>query len=101
MSIVSVMNAFLRPFARASRDAGDKHRQARDLQTLLLRSARLGYALLSHPCEWQFNHSSVVDGSPPAPGLLVVCSGLEKTSERDGRLLTAPIQVVRPAVVKI
>ncbi|KAH8899878.1 hypothetical protein GQ53DRAFT_835900 [Thozetella sp. PMI_491] len=99
MAIVSVMNTFLYPFIDVEPNAEDKHRQAKDLQAILLKTARLGYAIFSHPCEWYF--SNTADASRPTPGLLVVCPGLEKLSSKDGKTTAKPIQVVQPAVKKI
>ncbi len=68
------MNTFLHPFVKVGKDAEDRYSQARDLQNIIFRSTKLGYAIFSHPCEWSFNH--FVNSSQPTPGLLVVCSGL-------------------------
>ncbi|KFG79596.1 hypothetical protein MANI_022004 [Metarhizium anisopliae] len=78
-------------------DAGVARQQRAHLEAVIVECTRLGYVLLSHPCDWGF----VTDVASTKEGLhgLVVEAGLDKLSGQDGPPYSHPRTMVEPVAV--
>ncbi|KAB5580557.1 hypothetical protein GE09DRAFT_1168006 [Coniochaeta sp. 2T2.1] len=89
-SLANALDAFLAPFVLGP------DRQKSHLEAVIAECTKFGYVLLSQPSEWAFVH--VPDRLGQAA---VVCAGLVKLSDKDGRRYGSPFQVVAPKVVQV
>lgn len=89
-ALVTGLNAFLNAFVTKE----DRFHQESHLQDVVLECARFGYVVFSQPAEflWQFKSEG--------EGEIVVCPGLEKTSNNHGVDCTPEI-VATPELQKI
>ena len=92
--LANAMMSFLQPFVAPGAAQG----QAEHLQAVILECTKLGYVLFSQPSDWRFTHSAVAQ---PGVRFLVVCAGLLKLGNKDGRLYDAPQQVTAPVLVQV
>src|SRR5438874_2458415 len=91
-ALVEALNTFLGYFVPQEQ----ANQQSAHLQAVVLEFSKLGYVLLSHPCEWALRHS--VGQNPSA---IVVVAGLEKLSDKDGKRYALAQILVPPTVVQI
>lgn len=93
--LANSLDTFLGVFIET--DAGAARQQRAHLEAVIVECTRLGYVLLSHPCDWGF----VTDVASTKEGLhgLVVEAGLDKLSGQDGPLYSHPRTVVEPVAV--
>ncbi len=78
--------------------------QRNHLQAVIGETTKFGYVLLSQPSEWRFVHdaSSGQFQNQNQQGLVaVVCAGLVKVGDKDGKAFPVPQQVVAPSVVLV
>lgn len=78
------LNRFLEPFVL--RDRERSYEQESHLQQVLAECARFGYVLFSQPAEYRFDYG---DQGRPGGGI-VVCPGLERVSDEEGRRYATP-----------
>jgi hypothetical protein len=95
-SLANALDTFLAPFVL--KDESSRFQQKSHLQAVILECAKFGYVLLSQPSEWAFVHVLAPDWHGPTA---VVCAGLVKVGDRDGRRFGSPLQVVAPKGVQI
>ncbi|KID81682.1 hypothetical protein MGU_10989 [Metarhizium guizhouense ARSEF 977] len=93
--LAKVLNPFLRIFVET--DPGVIRQQGAHLEAVIVECTKLGYVLLSHPCDWGLV-TEVAQSKQGVTGL-VVEAGLEKLSDRDGPPYTRPRPVVEPVAV--
>ncbi|RKU45012.1 hypothetical protein DL546_003492 [Coniochaeta pulveracea] len=93
--LANTLDTFLIPFVHADHAAG-RYQQKSHLEAIILEVAKFGYTLLSQPSEWRFVYTT---GSPGRAA--VVCPGLVKVSDRDGRRYGEPRQIVAPRDVPL
>ena len=89
--VVSALNEFLQPFSTSPKE------QAGHLQDVVIEVTKLGYQLFSHPCDWAFEYAA----TNAEKRVMVVCPGLSKLSQRDGKRLGAPQILVQPSGIAI
>ncbi|KAB5536393.1 hypothetical protein GE09DRAFT_1176388 [Coniochaeta sp. 2T2.1] len=89
-SLANALDVFLAPFVLGP------DRQKSHLEAAIAECTKFGYVLLSQPSEWTFVH--VPDRLGQAA---VVCAGLVKLSNKDGRRYGSPFQVVAPKAVQL
>ncbi|KAK6853860.1 hypothetical protein PG995_010672 [Apiospora arundinis] len=85
------LNRFLEPFVVRGRELN--YEQENHLSQVLVECARFGYLLFSQPAEYRFNYDS-----HGRRGGVVVCPGLERVADGEGRqyskpqVLSAPVE---------
>lgn len=85
------LNRFLDPFVVRGRELN--YEQENHLSQVLAECARFGYLLFSQPAEYRFNYDS-----HGRRGGVVVCPGLERVADGEGRqyskpqVLSAPVE---------
>ena len=83
------LNRFLEPFVLCDRGLG--YEQESHLQQVLTECARFGYVLFSQPSEYRFDYDD-----QGRLGGFVVCPGLERVSDEEGRRYTTPQVLAAP-----
>ncbi|KID69035.1 uncharacterized protein G6M90_00g054020 [Metarhizium brunneum] len=93
--LAKALNPFLRIFVETDPDV--IRQQGAHLEAVIVECTKLGYVLLSHPCDWGL----VTKVAPNKQGVtgLVVEAGLEKLSDRDGPPYPRPRTVVEAVAV--
>ncbi|KAI1333539.1 hypothetical protein F5Y15DRAFT_404915 [Xylariaceae sp. FL0016] len=89
------LGRFLRPFVAGNRD--DMYEQENHLREVIVECAAFGYVLFSQPSEYhlRFDNGGRQNG-------IVVCPGLDRVSDEDGRRYPPPAQpIVAPTVEAI
>ncbi|KAI0096238.1 hypothetical protein GGR51DRAFT_568716 [Nemania sp. FL0031] len=90
-----LLNKFLEPFVSGDRE--DRYEQENNLREVIVECATFGYVLLSQPYGYRFRFESE-DG----PNTLVVCPGIDKLVDEEGRCYQPPLpQIVAPIVEAI
>ncbi|KAK8036256.1 hypothetical protein PG993_008870 [Apiospora rasikravindrae] len=95
--LTSALIEFLGPFICA--DEMSQTKQKSHLQAIAYECAKLGYVLLSQPCEWQFVYS--FSGQGKGTHSLVLHPGLQKMGGRAGEKYGVQKLVEAPVVAKI
>ncbi|KAI1828391.1 hypothetical protein F4861DRAFT_547470 [Xylaria intraflava] len=86
------LNRFLEPFV--SRDREERYEQENHLREVIVECATFGYVLFSQPAEYRFLFDD--DGGA---NTIVVCPGLDKIIDEEGRRYQPPVpRVVGPIV---
>jgi hypothetical protein len=93
--LVDALHTFLSPFVHADHAAG-RYQQKSHLEAVILEVAKFGCVLLSQPSEWKFVYTAGSQGRAA-----VVCPGLVKVSDRDGRRYSELRQVAAPKAVPL
>ncbi|KAI3337562.1 hypothetical protein HD806DRAFT_476990 [Xylariaceae sp. AK1471] len=89
------LNRFLEPFI--SRDREERYEQENHLREVIAECATFGYVLFSQPTEYRFRFDS--NGGL---NTIVVCPGLDKIIDGEGRRYQSPVpQIVAPVVESI
>ncbi|XXH04350.1 hypothetical protein Hte_010764 [Hypoxylon texense] len=89
------LNVFLQHFVAGSRE--DRYEQENHLREVIAECATFGYHLFSQPSEYRFRFEDGLN-----PNSIVVCPGLDKISDEEGRRYPPPTQpVVAPVVESI
>lgn len=85
------LNRFLEPFVLRDRDGELGYDQESHLQQVLTECARFGYVLFSQPSEYRFDYDD-----QGRLGGLVLCPGLERVSDEEGRRYATPQVLASP-----
>lgn len=93
--LIDTLDPFLSPFVHADHAAG-RYQQRSHLEAVILEVAKFGHVLLSQPSEWKFVYTTGLQGRTA-----VVCPGMVKVSDRDGRRYSELRQVVAPRAVPL
>ncbi|KAI0016116.1 hypothetical protein F4780DRAFT_773103 [Xylariomycetidae sp. FL0641] len=94
-ALAMALNSFLEPFVTGDREG--RYEQENHLREVIVECATFGYLLFSQPAEYRF-----VFGGTGKQNTIVVCPGLDKVTDEDGRLFPSPVQpVVAPMVEMI
>ncbi|KAI8626053.1 hypothetical protein F5Y19DRAFT_488548 [Xylariaceae sp. FL1651] len=90
--LATALIRFLGPFV--SRDREEKYEQENHLREVIVECATFGYVVFSQPSEYRFRFDS-----NRGLNTIVVCPGLDKISDEEGRRFQPPIrQIVDPVV---
>ncbi|KAI1773622.1 hypothetical protein F4818DRAFT_96181 [Hypoxylon cercidicola] len=89
------LNAFLEPFVAEGRE--ERYEQENHIREVIAECATFGYHLFSEPSEYRFRFEDGV-----SPFNIVVCPGLDRISDEEGRRYPPPAQpIVAPVVESI
>ncbi|KAJ8130838.1 hypothetical protein O1611_g2787 [Lasiodiplodia mahajangana] len=90
-----LLNKILEPFVSGDREG--RYEQENNLREVIVECATFGYVLLSQPYDYRFRFESESE-----PNTLVVCPGLDKLIDEEGRCYQVPLpQIVAPVVEAI
>lgn len=89
------LNRFLEPFI--SKDREERYEQENHLREVIAECAAFGYVIFSQPAEYRFRFES--NGGL---NTIVVCPGLDKVSDEEGRRYQPPVpQIIAPVIESI
>lgn len=89
------LDAFLQHFVAGSRE--DRYEQENHLREVIAECTTFGYRLFSQPSEYRFRFEDGVN-----PTSIVICPGLDKISDEEGRRYPPPTQpIVAPVVESV
>ncbi|KAI1758859.1 hypothetical protein GGR53DRAFT_524329 [Hypoxylon sp. FL1150] len=89
------LNAFLESFVAGGRE--ERYEQENHLREVIAEITTFGYRLLSEPSEYRFRFEDGV-----SPNTIVICPGLDRISDEEGRRYPPPGQpIVAPVVESI